>query len=113
SPNANCAGACTPVSEPSRPPSGTTSRSPIHTPNPAHGPRPPTKSWPAWPDFVSELQRQDTSRVLKNYLDTLDTQDQNRAHMRSEGPTGCSKRPSSAAAASEEARRTLRRTLSL
>ncbi|GIW54650.1 MAG: hypothetical protein KatS3mg082_1054 [Nitrospiraceae bacterium] len=47
-----------------------------------------------------------TSRVLKNYLDTLETQDQNRAHMRSEGPAGCSKRPSSAAAASEEARRT-------
>ncbi|GIW55449.1 MAG: hypothetical protein KatS3mg082_1853 [Nitrospiraceae bacterium] len=32
--------------------------------------------------------------MLKNYLDTLDTQDQNRAHMRSEGPAGCSKRPS-------------------
>ncbi|GIW55444.1 MAG: hypothetical protein KatS3mg082_1848 [Nitrospiraceae bacterium] len=32
--------------------------------------------------------------MLKNYLDTLDTQDQNRAHVRSEGPAGCSKRPS-------------------
>ncbi len=34
------------------------------------------------------------SRLLKNYLDTLDTQDQNRAHVRSEGSAGCSKRPS-------------------
>ena len=34
-----------PASEPSRPPSDTTSRSPIHTP-PSHRPRPPMKSWP-------------------------------------------------------------------
>ncbi|GIW55248.1 MAG: hypothetical protein KatS3mg082_1652 [Nitrospiraceae bacterium] len=32
--------------------------------------------------------------MLKNYLDTLETQDQNRAHVRSEGPAGCSKKPS-------------------
>ena len=32
-------------------------------PSPSFGPKPPTKSWPAWPGFVSELQLQDTRRA--------------------------------------------------
>src|SRR5574340_457893 len=64
--NANCAGAYTPVSEPSRLPSGPILLTPTRTPCPSYGQRPPTKSWPVSPDFVSGLQRQDTRERLIN-----------------------------------------------
>src|ERR1019366_2477198 len=36
-------------------------------PSLSFGPKPPTKSWPVWPAFVSELQLQDTSGTRSNY----------------------------------------------
>src|SRR5271157_2976161 len=37
-------------------------------PSLSFGPKPPTKSWPAWPVFVSELQLQDT-RIARSKID--------------------------------------------
>src|SRR5574340_374911 len=66
--NANCAGAYTPVSEPSRLSSGPILLTPTRTPCPSYGQRPPTKSWPVSPDFVSGLQRQDTSVLSLKFV---------------------------------------------
>lgn len=53
------------------------------------------------------------NRLLKNLLSTVDRSRAKRKRMELNQPAGCSKRPDGQAAASEEARRALCRTLSL
>ena len=56
-------GACIRAAPNWRLPSTATWTSPTKTPSPSYGPRPLTKSWPAWLAFASVLWIQDTSSV--------------------------------------------------
>ena len=55
SPKSSCAVACTRAAASWKLPSTVTWTSPTKTPSPWSGPRPPTKSWPAWPAFANVL----------------------------------------------------------
>ena len=54
-PKSSCAVACTRAAASWKLPSTVTWTSPTKTPSPWSGPRPPTKSWPAWPAFANVL----------------------------------------------------------
>ena len=60
SPKSSCAGACIRAAPNWRLPSTATWTSPTKTSSPSYGPRPLTKSWPAWLAFASVLWIQDT-----------------------------------------------------